>query len=620
MCGISGFDGDDGNLLSRMLRSLAHRGPDHTGTYRDGKFSLGYRRLGIVDRERGNQPISNEDGSLILFFNGEIYNFKELRHGLEPKHSFSTASDSEVILHAYEEYGPDALNRFDGMFAFVIYDTKKGELFLARDRLGIKPLYYFFDGSKFMFSSELKAILQDETVEREIDVESLISYFCMRFCPGERSILKGIRRLLPGHYLLYDGHTLKTRQYWDIAFNPAEGDESLQIETFRRIFEDSVRRRMSGNISPGILLSGGIDSSSIVAFASRFSNDELKTYTLGFESDRDSFSDARIIAEEFGTDHKEFVLGPESVNLLPKLVWHLDEPLANPSAIPHYMLAQNSDSKTLLCGEVADELFGGYEHYKIMGLRRPYGKLPALARRILASPLLALKGDAFFSKLHRFMVAGEKEAHLELLSVFGKSERSMLLSSSYDSGGVPFDHGPRPQGYLNRMLYHDLKTRLPDDILTRFDRMTMANSVEGRVPFGSHQIVEFSSRLPPGLKLRATQDKYILRKAMRNLLPERIVKLKKRRFSVPTDRWFKTAFGDFSVSVLDENMEIVDQFFNQNYIEKLQSESFPSQSLLKFHRLTSLYYSRQMWSIVTFILWYDIFINKSRKYLKGNVI
>jgi len=497
------------------------------------------------------------------------------------------------------------------MFAFALYDTEKKELFIARDRLGIKPLYYFHDGSKFIFASEIKAILEHKEIDRKLNENLLDGYFSFRYCSGEETMLKEIYKLNPGHYLVYNSRGISIKKYWDVTFSP--GNKSLEYykKQFLQLFEQSVKYRMISDVPVGALLSGGIDSSSIVAMMRKNTDEKIDTYTLGFEDGlKNEFEDARVIAEKFGTEHHECTIDSSYISLLPKITWHMDEPLADPIVISNYVLAEKAskDIRVLLNGDGADEIFAGYEQYRIMKAMK---KIPRFIKQAGGLSLNLLPREPFFMKTKDFLESDDAAAFLNISSVFSKDEKKVLLKDNVkeSSLGMIRKNFRGQEGLVNKMIYHDMKTYLPDDMLLKYDKVTMANSIEGRVPFCDHTLAEFSASLPEQYKINLMTEKYIIRQAMKDFLPKSTIKKKKMRFMVPTDTWYKQDFGEYARNILDEKKDIVDRFFKKSYVDRLlSSDRMLSGRLLSFNRLTSLYYSRQLWSVTNFILWHKIFI------------
>ncbi|NTV24023.1 MAG: asparagine synthase (glutamine-hydrolyzing) [Nanoarchaeota archaeon] len=605
MCGIFGFTFPDKALGSQMAKTLKHRGPDHSSVYVDEDMTLGYTRLSIIDLAGGNQPIYSEDGTILVFFNGEIYNYAELKEQLEKKgHRFATESDTEVLVHGYEEWGKLVLSKLNGMFAFALYDIKKKELFLARDRLGEKPLYYIHTKKMFAFASEMKALLPF-IEKKEIDEASLAWFLTMRYSSREETMIKGIKKLLPGHSMSFKNGKLNIQGYWDF---PAEKEMDFLscVKRFSGLIEDSVKRRMVADVKVGSLLSGGIDSSTIVAYMSRHS-DKVRTFTLGFDGGSENeFSHAKLVSETFGTEHHEYTIGPESLKLLPKITYYLDEPLADPTAIPNYVLAKNVSrhATVLMNGDGADELLGGYEQYSMMGfLSGPIKHPMKLSSHILSS---MFPDDPFFLKLRSFSDSkNSSEKYQELVSVFGRDELHAATKIKADTPNLEFED---KKDMTRSMLLHDSKTYLPDNMLTKFDRLTMANSIEGRVPFCDHRIAELAFQMPSKFKVDGNRSKIILRASSKGLLPESIVNRKKQRFLVPTDNWMERGLSEYAESVIDEEKDVVARYFDKDYIGKLMKNKFASSLFLSRNKLMSLYYSRQLWTVNSFLLWHKEFI------------
>lgn len=627
MCGICGFNWEDKKLAKRMCDTLSHRGPDDEGYFLDRNVTLGSRRLSIIDLKTGKQPVYNEDRSVCVIFNGEIYNHEELKKNLEGKsHKFYTDCDTEVIVHAYEEYGPDCVKHFEGMFALALWDSNKKQLFLARDRLGIKPLYYFFDKGKFLFASEIKSILQFEEIKKCLNFTVFNNLFTFRYSSGEDTILCGIKKLLPGNFLILKGGKLSKDSYWDIRFDIQKNDLASSKEEFENLLKMAVRSHLKADVPVGIFLSGGVDSSSITALLDRDVTEQIKTFTLGFYgADNNEFKYARQVADLFNTEHTEVMIEPKTIRHLPEIIWYLDEPLADPTCVPTFILSQvaSKSVKVVLSGEGADEVFAGYEQYKIMRLAEAYNRhTPKLLKNDLAGFVFkVLPKDSFFKKMEEFALNldDRPRSYVTLLSIFNEHEKKQLynpgllseiknLGSDYESVKPYFSS----DSLLNNMLFYDTKTWLPDNMLLKFDKMTMANSIEGRVPFLATNLVEFASKLHPKLKLRGLNEKYILKKAMRQYLPKKIISRKKQRFPLPIDSWFKKELRSYSIDLLSNPEFIKSGFFNKKFISKLldYQKSLSYRFILKHNSLSRLYYSRQVWMLITFELWYKNFIER----------
>ena len=611
MCGIGGWIGErDSDALARMRAALCHRGPDDRGEYADDRATLFHERLSIIDLASGRQPISNEDGRLWIVFNGEIYNYQELRKELIARgHRFRTNSDTEVILHLYEETGDRCVERLIGMFAFAVWDSHQRRLFLARDRLGIKPLFYAEAGGRFLFASELKAILAHGAVPRELDPEGLDHYLTFMYVPAPRTIVKGVRKLLPGHTLTIGGQGgKKLRRYWA---PPAADDiltgrsRDVAAEELRALLQESVRCRLMSEVPLGAYLSGGLDSSLVVGLMSRTSEEAINTFSVGFEERGfDERPYARCVAEKFRTNHRELMVGHHSAEDFPKIIRALDEPVADSAAIPTYFMAQATKphATVVLTGEGADELFAGYSHYKIfcwmdrLSALSPGGAARWLGRRFGSTA--ASRGAEFVGRLR-----DRAEAYLALKSVFTDTEKRGLyadgLSSACETtapvgnlvrqflGKQPGD-GP----YLQQLLRLDLCTWLPDDLLVKVDRMTMAHAVEARVPYLDHRVVEAAMRMPPAWKLRGASGKHILRRAAEGVLPASIVRRRKTGFAVPVGRW---AAGEIR--------ELVAELLGPDAVRRRGLFEPTSVSKLLQRRSYGMFERRQLWTVICLELW-----------------
>ena len=604
---------------------MAYRGPDDSGFFIDNNVGLANQRLSIIDLKTGHQPVHNEDESIWVTFNGEIYNFKELKVILEKKgHRFYSNSDTEVIVHAYEEYGNNCVNHFNGMFAFAIWDSNKKKLLLARDRLGIKPLYYALYNEKLIFASEIKSILQYKEFKKEIDYTALNNFFTFRYVPGEKTIIKGINRLLPGYILIYKDKQIKINKYWDLDFCPTNEKIDYYVNNLRSLIEDSVKKRLMSEVPLGIFLSGGIDSTAILSYADEFSDKQIKTFNLSFCDWPDNeLRYAKNASEFFNTNHKEITVTPDIIKLLPKVIWHMDEPVADPTAILNYVLAEKASKsvKVILTGEGADEIFAGYEQYKIMNLAKTYNKtVPKFVQKGLIQRIInLLPKENFFMKLSNYLstINNTPKSYVELLSIFDKSEKEFLYSEDLTRkiGSLNSDlksvscYFKNSYDMLNKMLLSDIKTWLPNNMLIKLDRMSMAHSIEARVPFLDHRIVEFSSKVPPRLKLKGLNEKFILKKAMIKKVPKEIIKRKKQRFFVPLDFWFKNN-PDYITSNIFLESDFLKKNFNKKFILKLldYQKSSSHKSILKHNQLLRLYYPRQIWSLITLAMWHKTYI------------
>jgi asparagine synthase (glutamine-hydrolysing) len=617
MCGIVGTLSLDGRPVSRMelgamCAALVHRGPDDDGFYLGPGVGLGMRRLRIIDLETGRQPIRNEDGTIWLVFNGEIYNFKELRRELEGRgHSFYTATDTETIVHLYEEHGADCVTKLRGMFAFALWDARRRELLLARDRLGIKPLYYAEVGGQLLFASELKALLQSGEIEGRLNWSAVSRLFTFLATPASESIIEGVRKLEPGHVLIASpGQGLRLKRYWDVQFEPDYGrPEAYFVERLRDLVEESVRLHLVSDVPLGAFLSGGIDSSSVVATMARLGAGPVKTFSVGFtEPDYDEAGYARIVAERFGTEHHELILEPDVLGVVDDLAWYLDEPFGDPSAIPTYMVSKLASQHVtvVLSGDGGDELFAGYDKYRVEARERKYGFVPAPARNLLGAIGGALPEGVRGRNFLRHIALVGAERYLDASTLFRRDQKERLfrdevfaLLSEHDPWRAEAEHLAVANGrWLSALQYLDLKSYLPLDILTKVDRMSMAHSIETRVPLLDHKLVEFAATIPPELNLRGGTTKYIFKRAMRGILPEQIVDRKKHGFSVPLGRWFRGQLGSFVRELLLSEQSRQRGIFNPAYIERLLCWHEQGRDL-DFH----------LWTLISFELWCRTFLD-----------
>jgi len=640
MCGINGiaFSLKSGRaiergVLERMRDVIRHRGPDDVGLHVDRNVGLGHRRLSIVDVGGGHQPMSNEDNTLHIIFNGEIYNHADYRDGLEARgHIYRTHCDTETILHLYEEDGARAVEKLRGMFAFAIWDEQRRELFIARDRLGVKPLYYVHtsDGSLY-FASEIKSLLEAQAVAPEINFAVLPDQLANHATSGEETLFQGVRRLLPGHTMLWrETGEVEIRRYWDVSFAAAEDEGDANgngtarrdedyVAEWSELFRTSVRLRLMADVPLGMFLSGGIDSSAIAAVMSGMVDAPVKTFSVAFaEREANELEYARLVARQYRTDHHEVVVSPEEFfDALPRLVWHEDEPLAHPSSVALYFVSHLAAQhvKVVLTGEGSDEMLAGYERYRktILNLRlgasyerltteglrralkRGVASLPAggRARRKLARSFLAVAPDI-------------ESIYFDNFAVFPRAmQRELLTGEARERAGSidPYADVRRylaetdAQTLLNQLLYADTKTYL-HELLMKQDQMSMAASIESRVPFLDHKLVEYTARLPERMKLRGWTTKYILRRSMEGVLPEAILKRPKMGFPVPVGAWFRGRFrGVVDEYVLGERAT-ARGLFDQNFVRRLVAE----------HE-AGVNHSERLWALVNFEMWQRQFID-----------
>ena len=634
ICGIINFKGKpiSQNLIQEMNNTLIHRGPDDEGYYFNQQkiansgqrigdrpsVALAHRRLSIIDLDTGHQPMSNEDGTVWIVFNGEIYNFIKLREKLIKKgHQFRTKSDTEVIIHAYEEYGTDCLKYLNGMFAFAIWDNKRQVLFLVRDRLGIKPLYYYFDRKQLVFGSEIKAILKALPYFPRIDVQGLWDYFSFRYIPAPLTIFEGIKKLLPGHFMKISNNSFKISQYWDL---PHEKDSMMMdqiceykwIKQFQLLFDNSVHRRLISDVPLGVLLSGGLDSTAVVASLSRNITENLKTFSVAFKEEGPDYDEthyARVVSKHFKTDHYEIKIGfKEFLDALPKYVWYTDEPMSDPASIPLYYVSQLASEhvKVVLSGEGGDELLAGYKYYQVYkgyNRARLVSSLPHCVRKILD---LLNREFLKSSRIYRYLRIAEQGLNTYLLhiytyNVFSEDAKKDLcpnfyqvlssnrISEYYIKQVLDFD-------IIDQMLYRDIKVWLPDDLLLKADKMTMANSLELRVPFLDHELAEFTAKLPVSMKVRWDQHsknyctKYILRKYLQGKVPQIILERPKRGFPVPLKKWFSKQLKPIYNDILLSSEFLSDGIFNKKFIKNILS----GQDSNAFN---------QAWALLIFAIW-----------------
>ena len=624
MCGICGISFSDREksvpetTVRRMCAAITHRGPDDEGVITRGSFGMGMRRLSIIDLVTGRQPISNEDGSVWIVFNGEIYNHQELRRELEKKgHVFQTKTDTEDIVHAYEEYGLDCPTKLNGMFGFAILNLRDQSLFLARDRLGIKPLYYYHDADKFVFGSELKSILQAEDIPREVDLEAFDNFLTFEYIPAPRSIFRNIFKLAPGHSLLLKDGKIKIREYWDVRFEERAASEEELCEQLRELLQDAVKIRLMSDVPLGAFLSGGIDSSAIVALMSREMSLPVKTFSIGFkESSYNESAYARTIARHFNTEHQEFTIEPDALELTEKLVGHLDEPFGDFSIFPTYLVSKMAREfvTVSLSGDGGDELFAGYDTYIANKMGNAYGRLPGSlrngVRRVLERIPPTEKKKGLINRMKRFDEGMRLPAdlqHTRWMIFLQAEEKAKLYSPDVRQGLAQFDSFGFIRDYfdragtsdeLDRQLYVDIKTYLVDDILVKVDRMSMATSLETRVPFLDHRFVEFSATIPSNLKLKGKTTKYLLKKAMRDLLPAEILTRGKEGFSIPIKNWLKVELKELMMDVLSREKIKREGFFNADYVEHLKKEHLDGDEN----------HSHRLWAMMVFGIWHDIYL------------
>lgn len=629
MCGICGkleFDRDarvSDPLVRIMLDTIRHRGPDDQGVYISRQVGLGHARLSIIDLNGGHQPLSNEDGTIWIVFNGEIYNFHELRTFLSGKgHVFKTQSDTEVIVHLYEEFGEDCVEKLRGMFAFAIWDERAESLFLARDRVGIKPLYYWLSDKSLIFASEIKAILADPEVQPEVVPGMIDRFLTFSFVPGEETLLRNIYKLAPGAHMVVRKGKARIKQYWDLRFDPTECSVQDAQTKLLTLLDECVRMHMISDVPVGFLLSGGVDSTAMLGTAVGKVNHHLMSFTIGFSAPglADERPYARLAASRYGSEHHEMTISAkEFADFLPRFAWYMEEPVCEPQAVALYYVTRLARDfvKVLISGEGGDEAFGGYSIYRntlwiegfksLLGsLKRPLSSALSRLNRVWPTrrvakygPLIDRPIESYYygrtSSLGRSFNSNTRALYSADFSHYVDRTFSTMAVTRYLNDGSD-------KGKLNRMLYVDTKTSLPDDLLLKADRMTMANSVELRVPFLDHKFLEFAASLPESFKVRRFTTKYIVKKALRDRVPQEILRRKKAGFPVPYESWMRTELKDWVRSVLLDGESLSRGYFNRGYLEQLIDED------IRLHT-----YPAEIFSLVSLELWHRAFLDRPKR-------
>jgi asparagine synthase (glutamine-hydrolysing) len=613
MCGICGVAGGDPaagrELVGRMCAAMVHRGPDDEGTVQADGVTLGVRRLSIIDVEGGHQPITNEDGTAWVVQNGEIYNHVELRGELTARgHVFATRSDTEVLVHAYEEWGQAMVTRLNGMFAFAVYDRRAGVLFLARDRMGIKPLYWAWDGPRLVFASELKALLREPNLRRGVDPVALDAYLACEYVPSPATMVRDVFKLPPAGTLACNVAERRAvvGDYWEPRLNTDEGGgRDIEVESGRllEVLRESVRRELISDVPLGVFLSGGIDSSAVAAMMTSLGRD-VKTFSVGFaERSFDESSYARLVARHLGTEHRELTLEPSMMlGLIPRLSSLLDEPLGDASIIPTYLLSAftREHVKVALGGDGGDELFAGYPTLQAHKLASYYMRTPALLRRGLVEPLVrrlpVSRGNLSFDFRAKRFVGGARypvgERHQRWMGSFAPEEREALLGSEVRWGVESGDGVGEP---LNEVLRLDMRGYLEGDILVKLDRASMMASLEARVPLLNNELVEYATALPLGMKLRGWRSKYLLRRALRGVLPARVLSRRKKGFGIPVAEWFRGPLREQLLDVLSEERVRREGFFDSSVVGALVADHLAGR---RDNR-------KQLWTLFAFEAWFE---------------
>jgi asparagine synthase (glutamine-hydrolysing) len=617
MCGIAGFIDTEcayANAEERirvMCNLIRHRGPDEQGVWIGNGAALGMRRLSIIDVAGGHQPIFNEDKSILVVFNGEIYNYQSLKQTLQERgHSFQTQSDTEVIVHAYEEFGDDCPRQLRGMFAFALWDKKRQRLLLARDRFGKKPLNYYWDGQRLIFGSEIKSLLA-AGIPRAINPIALDEYLVYAYVPTPHTLFRDVQKLPAAHTLIYEHGQIKLQRYWDVSFTPScTDDEATAIERTRDLLEDAIKVRLMSEVPLGVFLSGGLDSSVVVGLMSQMTERPVQTFSIGFEED--DFSElpyARKVARHFGTDHHEFCIRSDLISVLPQLVWAYDEPFGDSSMLPTYYVSKlaREHVTVVLTGDGGDEIFGGYDHYE-----REYitNRIPPSLRSLLACASLlipdGMRGKKRFGTMHQDLAT----RCIEILARFPRGTRPTLYTRDHFATvwrHDPFEGQKRLYNQvsdldtLTRMQYVDTHAYLPDDILVKVDKATMLNSLEARAPLLDHHLVEYVASLQPELRIRDGKLKYLLKQVAKDFLPPEILARPKRGFAVPIKHWFRGDLTAYASEILRSPTARQRGIFNPKFID----------TLLSTHAQTTLVnHSSAIWTLLCLELWFQTYIDQ----------
>lgn len=630
MCGIAGIyhfkNSKEVNhtLLQRMTAVMQHRGPDADGIYVHGNIGLGHRRLSIIDlSEAGKQPMFSNDKQLAIVFNGEIYNFLHHRKELEKRgHRFHSKTDTEVIIYLYREYGEQCLQYLRGMFAFALWDECKQQVFLAIDRIGQKPLYYYSDGRRLVFGSELKCLLEDPTIPKEMNYEALYDYLLYLYIPAPKTIYKNIYKLPPAHYMICSPAGIRIQEYWDLSFAHVEEDksESYFCERLIEYFQEAVKMRLISDVSLGAFLSGGIDSSGVVAMMARAVDSPVITTSIGFEEK--AFSEleyARIVSQQYHTDHFERIVKTDALSIIHDIVRHFDEPFADSSAVPTYYVSKHSREKVTvaLAGDAGDENFVGYEKYPIDVMENKIRKyIPDALKKWLIAPIA--KGYPKWDWLPRYLRAkffltnltyDHARAFFRTNTFLTQEEQDTLFSQDFKQEIGDYDPGNIIEHFydktdatdpLSKIQYVDIKNYLPGDILVKVDRMSMANSLEVRAPMLDHVFMEFVATIPSTLKLRHQEKKYIFKKALAPYLPDEILYRKKQGFEVPLDRWFRNELKELVQETVLTPEALQRGFFNPSCVKTMWQQ----------HQSKQRNFGTNLWTLLMFELWY-------RQFMKG---
>jgi asparagine synthase (glutamine-hydrolysing) len=626
MCGICGkfsTAGVDLPEIKRMSRVISHRGPDDEGYYVNGPIGLGHRRLSIIDLSKGHQPISNEDESIWIIYNGEIYNFPSIKKELlEKGHKFRTNTDTEVIVHLYEDMGERCVEKLNGMFAFAIWDIKKQRLYLARDRIGQKPLFYRQNGQSFWFSSEVKSILAADGIDREIDFEAIHHYLSLRFIPPPHTMFKSIRKLPAGHYLVYQNGKININRYWDLSFeHKLNLTEDEYVEGLQERLYSTIDSHLISDVPVGAFLSGGMDTSTVVAVMGNIMKQPFKSIAIGVkEQDFNELPYARMVAERYNTEHIEEIVEANLIKLLPTMVWHLDEP-SDPIAACMFQAARLAAQhvKVVLGGDGGDELFAGFDRYRGVGLIDYYNMIPSLMRMKILGPLIQHLPDSFtyksFTQKLRWMHqlsgydAGERYAEATAFFRFNHAQKKLLFRNGLweqlkdiNSNSVIYERyrNAKAEDPIDKMLYADFMTRLTEHTLMLTDRMNMAHSLEARSPYLDHTLVEYLAEFPSKMKIRGRTLKYVLRKFAETHLPPKIISREKQGFMFPVAYWFRNELYEFVKDYLSQSYFVKEGLFNKDEILKLVDD----------HRNNKVDNHVRLWMLVNLEVWHHLYIEQ----------
>ena len=606
----------DQDLLKKMCSIMSHRGPDDEGYFINRDVGLGMRRLSIIDLKTGHQPIHNEDESVWVVLNGEIYNYKELTYELQAKgHRFYTNSDIEVLVHLYEDLKQDCVHKLRGMFAFAVWDKREERLFLARDRLGIKPLYYTYRDNRLLFASEIKALLEDKGISRRIDTLALDYYLTFLYIPAPLTMFKGINKLMPGHSLSFKNGDLNIKRYWKLNFPKAKkASMSFYKESIIDVLKETVKSHLVSDVPLGVFLSGGIDSSTIVALMHQLGVDCIRTFSIGYEGKYASYNEleySRLVAKRFNTQHQEFIIKPDIIKILPTVVRYLDEPFADSSALLTYFISKEARQyvKVALSGIGGDEVFGGYPRYTGAIVSSYYERLPFTLRKLLKYSSFWIKssskGRNISGRVKRYLEAGllmPPERYLAWISFFDNQTKAKLYNPDIKQdiqgreGYIHLNYFKEinSQDYLNRIVYMDINTYLPDDLLTMADRMSMANSLELRVPFCDHKLMESCFAIPYQLKIKGLRLKDLLKKTLEGILPQEILNKPKQGFMVPLGGWLREDLKPYVLEMLSHENIKKRGYFNSDYIREILNKHFSGREN----------FTHQIWALLVLEVWF----------------